>query len=137
MFISNNHALFYSWENENLFMYQNESHYYKHGCLQNFISFFMCLLAVIFLLEFNVSVQKKIVYWTWKDFNMKSRPQWKDRWSIYQVRHILALFWILVALNLGWIFVKRLRVTKLSKNHIWESVGRVRSKKMFAQTTIQ
>ena len=43
----------------------------------------------------------RIVDETWKAFNIKFGPPWKDRESSYQVRQMLALFCKLVALILG------------------------------------
>ena len=44
---------------------------------------------------------KNVLDKTWKAFNTKFEPQWKDQKSSYQVRQILALFRKLVALILG------------------------------------
>ena len=54
-------------------------------------------VLVDFLSIHNSSLQAQ----TWKAFNTKFEPQWKDRESSYQVRQILALFCKLVALILG------------------------------------
>ena len=51
---------------------------------------------------------------TWKAFNTKFRPQWKDWESSYQVRQILVLFCKLVSLILGWNCVRVLELQKLS-----------------------
>ena len=50
---------------------------------------------------------------TWKFFKTEFGPQQKDRKISYQVRQNLALFFILVALILGWNCVKCLLVTKI------------------------
>ena len=44
---------------------------------------------------------KNILNQTWKAFNTKFGPQWKDRKSSYQVRQVLAVFCKLVALISG------------------------------------
>ena len=38
---------------------------------------------------------------TWKAFNTKFGPKWKDTESSYQLRRIVALFYKLVALGFG------------------------------------
>ena len=45
MFITNNHASFHLWWNENLVKYQKVSKYYVYDCLQNFLSLFVFLLT--------------------------------------------------------------------------------------------
>ena len=80
---------------------------------------------------------KTIVDQTWKAFNTEFGPQSKDQESSYWVRQFLALFCIVVALTLGWNCVKGLRVTKIVKQIKFKGVrGQVRSKKLFAETTI-
>ena len=44
---------------------------------------------------------KNVLKQTWNFFNIKFRPQWKDRKSSYQVREILGLFYNFIALILG------------------------------------
>ena len=80
------------------------------------------LKTVIFWLEFTLCYYKIIVDQTWKTFNTKFGPQWKDRENSYQVRQILAVFCILVALILVWNCVKGLRVTKIVKQIKFEGV---------------
>ena len=46
MFITNNHASFHLWREENLLKYQNVSKYNGHDYLQNFVLLFMSLLRV-------------------------------------------------------------------------------------------
>ena len=43
---------------------------------------------------------KNVLKQTWKSFNTKFRPQWKDRKSSYKVRQILARSCNLIALIL-------------------------------------
>ena len=52
---------------------------------------------------------------SWKTFNIKFGPQWKDRESSFEVKHILRPFCKLVALILGYNCTKELRITKISK----------------------
>ena len=142
MFITNNHASFHLWWKENLLIYQNVSKYYEHGCLQNFLSFSMSFLTAfivknsyilagvyfIFLKKHRLLNLKGFQYQIWT-----SVKSWE---SISQVRQILALFCISVALILSWNCVKGLRVPNFDKQIKFEGIwGRVRSKKLFAERT--
>ena len=67
---------------------------------------------------------------TWKPFNTKCGLQWKDQESSYQVRQILALFCMLVALILDWNWIKGFRVTKIIKQVKFGGVwGKLEAKK--------
>ena len=58
----------------------------------------------------------------------------KIRKSSFQVLQILAIFWNLIALTLGYNSVKSLRVTKIvkkKKKKNWRDLGQVRFKKGF------
>ena len=69
---------------------------------------------------------------TWKSFNTKFLPQWKDRESIYKVRQILALSCNLIALTLSYNCVKGLRVIKIIKEIKFEGVwGKFEAKNCF------
>ena len=75
---------------------------------------------------------KNVLNQTWRSFNIKLEPQWKDRKSSYQVRQILALFCNLIALILGWHCVKGLRVNKIVKEIKFEGIwGELAVKKCF------
>ena len=90
------------------------------------------LKTVIFCLEFNLCLYKNDPDQTWKTFNTKFGPQWKDRESSYRVRQILTLFCILVALILGWNCVKDIRVTRVVKQTKFEEVwGRLEVRNCF------
>ena len=55
----------------------------------------------------------------------------KIRKSSFQVLQILAIFWNLIALTLGYNSVKALVLLKLSKKKNWRDLGQVRFKKGF------
>ena len=75
---------------------------------------------------------KSVLEQTWKSFDTEFGPQWKDQEKSYQVKENLALFCTVVALILGWNYVKGLIVTKIvNKNQVWRSLEQVRSKKLF------
>ena len=121
-----------------LLIYQKVSKYYEHGCLQKFLSLFMSLLTA--LIGENSHILGGIYFIflknrrrpTWKAFNTKFGPQWKDRESSYQVRQILAFFCKLVALILDWNCLKGLTVTKIVKQIKFEGVwGELEAKSCF------
>ena len=132
--------MFHLWWKENLLNHQKVSEYYEHDCLQNFHLLFISLLPALIVKNspflFGIyfiflKKKKKILEQTWKSFNTKFGPQWKDQENIYYVRQVLALFSKLVALILSWNYVKGLRVTKVVKQIKFEWVwGRVRRKKL-------
>ena len=55
---------------------------------------------------------KNVLKQIWNSFNTKFQPQWKDQENSHQIRHILGLFFQLIALILGYNSVKAFRVTK-------------------------
>ena len=59
---------------------------------------------------------------TWKTFNTKFRPQWKDWKGSYQVTQVLALFCILIPLILDWKCVTDIRVKKIDKEIMFEGI---------------
>ena len=68
---------------------------------------------------------------TWKSFNTKFRPHWKEQKISYKGRQILALFFNLIILLLHPNCVKCLRVTKIVKEiksgRVW---GELQKKKI-------
>ena len=142
MFINNNHVWLHLWWKGNLLNHQKVSKYFKYDCLQNFILLFMSLLTVWIVKSNSLAgicfiFLKDVLDYTWKAFNTKFRPQWKDRESSYQVRPILAPFCKLVSLILGYNCFKGLRLTKIVKQIRSEGVlGQFRNKKLFPETII-
>ena len=57
-----------------------------------------------------------------KSFNTKFWPQWKDPKNGLQVKEILALICNVVALSLGWNYVKGLKVIKIFKEINFEGI---------------
>ena len=138
MFISNNCGSFHFWWRENLAKHQKVSKYYESDFLQIFLLLFMSLLTAPIVKSSHIWARiyfiflKNVLKQTWKPFNTNSRPQWKDRKSIYQVRQILALFCNVIALNLSWNFAKSFTVTKIVKEIKFEGIwGKLEAKKCF------
>ena len=73
-------------------------------------------------------VLKIVLKQTRDSFNIKFRPQWKDRKSSYQQRQILALFYKLIALILGKTAWKALELPKLSKKLSLKGLGELEAK---------
>ena len=77
-------------------------------------------------------VLKTVLDETWKSLDTEFGPQWKDRWSSFQVRQNLALFHNLLALTLSWNCVKSLIVTKIvQKMNFEETWGELETKYCF------
>ena len=127
---------------ESLVKNQKVSKYYANDCLQKFILLFMLLSATPVVKNSHnyariyLIVLKIVLKQTRDSFNIKFRPQWKDRKSSYQQRQILALFYKLIALILGKTAWKALELPKLSKKLSLKGSGRVRSKIIFPETII-
>ena len=76
-----------------------------------FLFFFLLLVMSLLTAQINKSSHnlaaiyiiflKNVLDQTWKSFNTKFRPQWKDQKRSYQVKLILAIFCKLVVLMLG------------------------------------
>ena len=95
--------------------------FYEHYCLENVPLLFMCLLTALIVKNgqslagiYFIFFKKNILDQTWKAFNTKFGPQWKNRESSYQVRQVLVLFCKLAALILGENCGKALDLQKLS-----------------------
>ena len=130
--------------NNNAVKHQKVPLYYFHDCLKNFILLFMSLLTAQVVRNSHVEAKiyfifsRNILKQTWNSFNTKIQPQQKDRNSSYQVRQILALFYNLVALILGWNYVKGLRVTKIVKQIKFERVwGELAAKLCFRRQSFK
>ena len=89
----------------------------------------MCLLTALIVKNgqslagiYFIFFRKSILDQTWKAFNTKFGPQWKNRESSYQVRQVLVLFCKLAALILGENCGKSLRFTKIAKQIKFEGV---------------
>ena len=63
---------------------------------------------------------KNVLDQTQKSFDTEFGPQWKDRYSSYELRQNLALFRSLVALILNWNCVKSLIVIKITQKVTFE-----------------
>ena len=75
---------------------------------------------------------ENILKQTWNCFNTKFQPQGKDWKSSYQIKEVLALFCLSIALMVGYNCVKELRVTKIVKEIKFERIwGWTRIKKCF------
>ena len=110
------------------------------------------LKRIIFWLGFTLSFAKYIVDQTWKPFNSELGPQWKDQkksfdsffWSFHwgpNFSTFLAQNWgvfcYLLALDLGWICVKGLIVTKIvEKNKFKRAWNQLEAKKLFLATSM-
>ena len=120
MFITNNHDSFHLWWQEDFVKRQNVSKYYDQDCMKNslllFIPFYQLQLLkiVIFWAGIFFIFLKNVIEQTWKVFNTKFGPQWKDRKSSYQ----------------------DLKSPNCQANHIWRGLGRVRGKILFAETIL-
>ena len=96
-----------SEEKENLLKHQKVSKCYETDCLQSFLLLLMHLLTAPnvknshFLARTYFIFLKNVLKKTWKIFNTKFWPQWKDRKSSYQVSQIIALYCNLHAPILG------------------------------------
>ena len=129
MFISNNRSSFHSWWNESLVKDQKIVwKYYEKNCLQNFYFLFMSLLAAKFIKKSHMYTRvyfiflKNILKQTWKSFNTKSWPRWKDGKSSKWVRQLLASFSNLIALILSENCAKGLSHTKIISSIKFEGV---------------
>ena len=76
----------------------------------------------MFILEYSFILLKNFLKQTWKSFNTKLWPQWKDPKSSYKIRQILALFCDWIALMLSKNCLKALRVTKTVQKAKFERV---------------
>ena len=72
---------------------------------------------------FFIFLRKNILHKTWNSFNTNVGPKWNDQKSSYQARPILAHFFNLFALILGWKCVKCFRGTKIGKNSSLKEPG--------------
>ena len=139
LLITYNCASFHLWWKENLVKYKIVPQYYFHDCLKNFLWLFMSLLKAQVVKNSRIYPRtyfiflKNFLKQTWKSFNTKVEPQQKDRNSSYQVRQILALFYNLVAVILGWNCVKGLRVTKTVKQIKFEGIWGDLAAKLYFQ----
>ena len=80
---------------------------------------------------------KNVLDQTWKVFNTKLGPQWKDWESSHQVKQILALFCKLVIWILGSNCVKGLRNTEIVKVIEFGRVsGKLIAKELFPETIV-
>ena len=96
--------------------------YYDHHCLENFVLLFMSLLQIriakrtMIWLVFTLSFWKKsTLNQTWRAFNIKFVPQWKDSKSSYHVRQTLTHFSKVVDLTLVLNCVKSLTAPNIFK----------------------
>ena len=140
MFISNNRALFHSWWKENLVKHQNVPIYYEKWLPAKFsLAFCVFIKRSICLNESCLGQNllyliflKNVLISSWKSFNFKFQPQWKDLKSSYKVRQSLAPFCHLNSLILGQSSVKGLRFIKNDKEIKFEGVWReIESKQSF------
>ena len=77
---------------------------------------------------------KNVVDQTWKVFNTKFGPKWKDPKSSYQVRQIIALFLQISCSNFKLKLSKVFELQKLSSKSNLQGLGRVWKKKEFPET---
>ena len=122
MFISNNRALSHSWWKENLVKHQNVPIYYEKWLPAKFsLAFCVFIKRSICLNESCLGQNllyliflKNVLISSWKSFNFKFQPQWKDLKSSYQARPILAVFCNLIALSYVTTVWQAFELTKLS-----------------------
>ena len=92
--ITNNHTSFSLRWKENSHNFQKVTKHYERDCLQNFSLLFRSLssalivrkshiLAVIYLFFVKIVLEQ-----TWKTFNTKFEPHWKDRESSCHLRKL-------------------------------------------------
>ena len=93
--------MFYLWWKENLAEYQNNSKYYNHDCLQNFILLVMSLLTAPIVKSSHILAKIYVLHQTWKFFNTKCGTQWNDWKNSSQEIKILTFFYKFVSLILG------------------------------------
>ena len=75
---------------------------------------------------------KNVLEQTWKVFNTRFGPQWKDWESSYKARQILVLFSKWVAVILDYSYINDFRVTKIFKQIKLERVwGKLEAKSCF------
>ena len=85
---------------------QNTSKYYENDISAKFCFAFLSLLTAPIVKKSHTSAGnyvmflKNVLKQTWKSFNTKLWPQWKDIKSREQLKQTLALFWSLVAQSL-------------------------------------
>ena len=101
-----------------------------HFLVKDFLN--LCLLCLLHyskaLGQINSCLKWMSVIWknslkqTWKSFNTKFLPQWKDQKNSYQVRQVLALF-------STWIALIAKQLPKLSKKLILKEFGASKKQK--------
>ena len=79
------------WGKKSLFNHEKVSKNNGQDCLENVLLLFIFLLSVLIVKDSHILDQ------TWKAFNTKLGPHWKDQENSYQVRQALTLSCKLVA----------------------------------------
>lgn len=108
--------------------------YYNHDYLTNFLLIFMSLSTVrVFknshiLPKIYFIIPERFLGWTWKSFNTKFGPQWRNRKITYQVKQNVALFFLSSNfwLKLCW---KPQKYQNYQINQVLKALGITRSKR--------